>query len=940
MVKNSLCTLCFVSVASVLMADTITPPTVKLTYSDSTLTVTGSGNLAEATVTDENIKVFTAMAAGKIYTKADDNTSTAVKEGDTYESSASYYGSTTTYGEAMTPSTSWNANYSMTTAFTLTLDEDESIHAIYWSDENAIITNTNAEFYGTKPSNWDTKDNSTGCYYYCIFKGAVPTDMNYTFPISSFKDGVYESGDFKITLLTDANRDNYASVTSTITASADNLYSKDKDASEYVYHAKETSWTYTDGQQLYIGTTTVDETAIADNATYFGTTHADYIESLTLPLADYMAYAVGDKCSTVIFKSETGADRPTISNAITRALVKLPAITTLNLRDTYLEALNPRKQGEQAEDPTFSVNDLGAWGSNTNSTLTTLYTPHVAHGTTLEKDVLKDLAALKSLHLSAGIDTLGAECISGMTLESIFLPNTLKAIKTNAFVSQKKLSTLTFPASLERIDSAAFTGTNPKDVYFLGVEAPKVARNAWGDDSYICNNSLNLQAEDDQSGVTQTVNLATGIATRTNYLTGNGWMTMLHYPSTCTKAQAAKYTDLTRSYKKIDYNDTELQRKDENGQVTGAYYTPGKEEQEMKGNTSITGGAAAKEFYNKNNSYGNDYNGGYDDAYVGNQYLWPSLQMAYRATVAAQNNKLWDGVASIAEGIKQQDKTYEGTGEEYIGLHQFALVKADAYAAAAEGWPMTTYADGTWHTICLPFSLTKAAMKELFNSEEIRLCKFSKVTRYVGVDDTDNQVTLCFNDEQFAKANDGDTVLQAHTPYMIKAPKVSESVFLQDYEIEEGDAIPHTVDVESEPGISTYALYDYYFIGNYMPGILMPQYCYFYSKQGNFRFQGGTTGKWNPYTAIVMTVNGEEDYETFFKESASGASTVNRIRTVIGADGGEATAIKNVTVIADGELAFTNANIYDLRGTLVSDHGTDGLAKGIYVVGGKKVFVK
>lgn len=91
---------------------------------------------------------------------------------------------------------------------------------------------------------------------------------------------------------------------------------------------------------------------------------------------------------------------------------------------------------------------------------------------------------------------------------------------------------------------------SPKGCFFLGKEAPKVAAFAWGDDAYAGNNGFTTIVKD--NGVV--VDQKTGYACRSNYINGSAWQTMLHYPSACTKEQAAKYTDITREYRRIVYD--------------------------------------------------------------------------------------------------------------------------------------------------------------------------------------------------------------------------------------------------------------------------------------------------------------------------------------------------------------------------------------------------
>lgn len=697
--------------------------------------------------------------------------------------------------------------------------------------------------------------------------------------------------------------------------------------------------------------------------------------------------------TTVVFKSEDSSSPAQINNAITRALVKCASITTLNLEDSYLESIkahNPtlvdaNNSYAPTEDPTFYLGELGKYGTDLNTTLTTLYMPSTKEGSTLALEgtansnnwtVFQFLTGLQTLFLSEGIETIdeyalkvgGDNWVDSVNHKfmptNVILPNTLKNIKAHAFDGQTAIETFVFPANMECIKEGAFQSANPKDVYFLGVEAPKVEKNAWGDNSYISNNSLNLEAEtsiSDGGEVTLKVKLAEGVATRNTYNTKNGWMTMLHYPAACTSEQAAKYTDITRKYVKIDYGtETDLVKSETNNNVTVYAYTPGTETSEITGKTEKTTNVAQTKFFNRYNdgtSYSGDYNGGYDDIFLGAQYIWPSMPMAYRATVVAQNNLLWDGVTSIAQGIKNAGgNSYTGDGTDYIGLHQFVFAQADVTATDTKKWTIASkYGDGKWHTICLPFDMTKAQMKEAFGPTDdegnynIRLCKFNKVLR---VTDTDNdRLKLYFNDEQFTNAQDDATVLKAHVSYMIKAGKEKavegQQIVMKNYIMASGNPLPTSVNVTTsvEEGTSTQSEAQYYFIGNYTKDMRIPQYTYFFSKAtGKYRFEMGTStgtnptsGKWNAYSSVVEASDGEADYNKFFKTTGSEAKLYTKFED----DGDKGTTgIQKITIEADGEVVSTNENVYNLNGQLVSTEGLGGLQKGIYILNGKKFIVK
>lgn len=948
-------------------------------WSGNTLTITGKGELANLTVTDENTKVFSATGAGKVYTKSttttkgDDGTETtkdvftAVKKGDGFSLSTEYYEATMSYGEGMTPSTQWNSNYSMTQQWESKLVDDKSFYACYWSSDNQtlfiteLITTDNA---GVKVTGQNPK-NTEGYYYFCVANTADKDGLiNKTLTEEQMKT---------ITLINDENLSNYLVQNSTIKALVDNLYYSTDNGTTKNYLAKDASYSYTGGNVLlYTATVSVTESGkITDNSQYFTENHADYLESLSTSFVDYLPFAIGDTYSTVIIKTESGESTAHINNAITRALTGTGVIKTLNLQDTYLPEYVNHCGGDDAEDASFFPGTPGQWTSIANdSTITTLYAPSTGSktlgrrwfGENMSGGLFDYLTALENLYLGEGIETLDEEALAHTGhnphyyLKTLVFPNSLKTAKKFCMNGQKGVNTLTFPANMEKIESNAFNGTDAKDVYFLGLKAPEVEKYAWGENNYISNNAFSREVQDGESGSSVTVNVGTGYAVRATFHTGNGWMAMLHYPANCTKAEAAKYTDLTRKYKKIVYGTTDEDVKENKDaqDVVSYYYEPGKEEANssdatkgtLKGEGDITGNEyAVKRFVNTYPTtadplYGGNYNGGYDDMYVGTQYTWPSLDMAKRALIVAINNKLWDGVTTIAEGIKKYDNSYSEDGSKYIGLHQFVFAQGDVTSTDTREWDMSHYADGKWHSICVPFSMTKAQMKEVFGTEDgtydnLRLCKFDKVDRYTTGDNTG--VTLYFDDEQFQNAADDEVVLQAHVSYMIHAPKEkleSEGkIVFKNYVLESGSAQPTNVQVNG----TEVGQYAYYFIGQYQTGVNIPQYSYFFSKSAYaFRFQLGTEGKWNAYTGIVEAPNGEDDYNNFFKT----ATDQKAVRTALGKTEDGGTTGIDKTIVIDNEVVYTTAKVYDLNGRLVSNGGTDGLSKGIYIVNGKKVLVK
>ena len=54
----------------------------------------------------------------------------------------------------------------------------------------------------------------------------------------------------------------------------------------------------------------------------------------------------------------------------------------------------------------------------------------------------------------------------------------------------------------------------------------------------------------------------------------------------------------------------------------------------------------------------------------------------------------------------------------------------------------------------------------------------------------------------------------------------------------------------------------------------------------------------------------------------------------------ETTGIGGIVIESGDEVISTTGKVYNLSGQLVSRHGIEGLPKGIYIIGGKKLSVK
>lgn len=693
-------------------------------------------------------------------------------------------------------------------------------------------------------------------------------------------------------------------------------------------------------------------------------------------LKDFLSTSSGITYNKVVFSTnaELIADNvehkqyATINNDVVRALLNIETITELDLQDVAIESINGSMNNDWSPNPNGTFVLDGTSYNKTNSTITKLYTPRVLkEDFELPAHTFHRMVGLKELFLGEGIVTLGKECLkhegSAFDLTAITFPNTLKKVKTDALNGADKIMTFVFPEALEDIEEHAFTGTRPKDVYFLGRKAPKVAKYAWDDASYLSNNAFSPMVVDGEKGYAVTVNVEDkGFACRSNYIAGSGYETMLHYPSACTKEEAAKYTDITRNYMRLEQNMTADTDKGISITEQQIQYSPAKEKNTLK--HAVVNPCPKVFFYYKNNEkYGEGvYQAGYYDMYTHDQYLWPCINMMQRATVTGANGVLWDGVSTIGDGIRNAAKdgdnaesSYNGTGEEYIGLHQFVIAKNDVSATRTDEFDLSKYVDGNWHTICLPFDMTKYDMKQVFGKSKdengnevynIRLCKFNEVVRVS--DKGEKYIHLKFNDEKFASAtSDAEVVLEAHQSYMIKAKKEQAvdggklTAVMRNYVTKPGNPEPTEVNSHDGTEAQVRANYPYRFIGTYFHQIYMPQYSYFFSKKfGTFRFQKGQTGKWNTNTSIIEAPDGEIDNQELFADMEEKANAKTFTSLNDWSNYSETTGIGGIVIESGDEVISTTGKVYNLSGQLVSRHGIEGLPKGIYIIGGKKLSVK
>lgn len=392
---------------------------------------------------------------------------------------------------------------------------------------------------------------------------------------------------------------------------------------------------------------------------------------------------------------------------------------------------------------------------------------------------------------------------------------------------------------------------------------------------------------------------------------------------------------------------------------------------------------------------------GYQDTYLGRQYIWPSQSQWVRSYIVNSYGYNWDGVTKYRSNLTEEDYAtlkeagfVVGTGEgqytedelckiAHMGTRRFVLVNGDSKSTREY---KITMKPGQWWTLCVPFNMTKKQVLDTFGADT-QLCLFNKVTRDLGVNGK-NKIVLYFTQdvlkhstknadgtkmkdangmwsENIAAETDNvaedDVVLWAHESYMIKPYNGEQSnqdpVFVvKNYEAVEGNPLPTVVQsattVQSRQASETK---EYRFVGNYLGNenaratkVTIPQYSYVYANTNSdpvykFRFYTGNTSTWKPNKSLVQTNDrngGMDDYNNFFGiDKSTPLPAGSKQASVFGGENfDETTGIEDVTIVAGTD---TLTPVFNLEGKMVSSNGdAAGLPAGIYVKNGQKFMVK
>ncbi len=573
---------------------------------------------------------------------------------------------------------------------------------------------------------------------------------------------------------------------------------------------------------------------------------------------------------------------------------------------------------------------------------------------------------LSEIYIPCGYETVGKNAFNGCNISHIYTDETKDEEGNTYMAGNNGDNTMTLPASLKKICTGAFAISNTVkiyDVYVLSETAPICEIDAFSSAMYDNNNSYN----------------ATTPITADSYQNGGGTssMSVLHFPTKCTETEVKKYTDPDRDYTLADG----LATTDANGNLL---YWPNQSE----------------------------FNTAYIQAVTG--YTWNSWKIervTYSTEIAncltpsgTSGSAVKDGAQEDADAKFEKNGSPAGTqywtessAEDYRGWHQFVLTSFSKSKVEDPTFNFGYITDNDWWTICLPFDMTKAKLKEVYG-ENTKVCTLVNVVRSYNGSDANypkNSVTLVFgnnlmeytDDSEPQTVSDEDVVIKAGYPYMIK-PSLSteqmnnpkELLVFSDpsfaTKLEEGKTAAYQI-LTTEKNIKACKEtlngevdndYTYKFIGSFVP-YYMPQHSYFLgwdTKQNGVAFfyqvemPSSNIKNWNAYTCVIgvnwdnpkwveatakdvshwqtYTVSGDNmtsvSKDDSFPSAANGKITNMQFGT------GETDAIETVHM-GNKTVTFVSGRVYNLNGQVVGENGNiDHLGKGIYVVNGKKFVVK
>ena len=916
MVKNLLKKVCLVVSVLLGLGSNVQAQEASVTFNvsddDKTLTISGHGDLTTCQTASDELK-FTETGAAKVGTVNNQHYNNPVGTSAVYNAATSYYAYYPKkiaslypdYAEA-TATYSWNEENigslfhneqkdNVWGWYKVELNDEVDLSGEWWSNyatdsegNNRILLSDfkNSDYFSTILSNVTFKDNMKQYLY-------VISDNKY---VKLAEDAVYDKNEtyyYWDASSKDATKVNFGAITQDEMIRMGYLEHPIEGLAEMLKYELTKSNTFETIRFVNNGTgamtidkdivkailypatansvlTTLDlgaatckdfsnETFAADGAR--GTLA---LTNLTLPLTN--------KTSVLSEKTGTNVDKMVVPTQVISKLNPVP--TTVIIPEGY----------DRVGDEAFA-----------NSLITNIHFPNTL--TLIGESAFLNCKKIASITLNKGLENIGKKAFMGTSLTALKFPSTLQIIHDEAFrdcfvydlkfnaglkfigkgafalsKKGKAETTLEIPASMRYIGAIAFGNRQYQDVFFYGENAPLMpfgtieywagTASAFDAVTLMGNNGFDATKGDIRDDAANT-----GYANRENYKNQGVYFCLLHYPKDLKDEQRAAYTDITRVYKTVDEGETFYYGK--NDYNPSSYHEVGQEETELKfGNYDAQ----------KRTSLG------FQDTYLGRQYIWPSQEAWRRSYVVNSLGFNWNGkdkylptlskedlnVLAYA-GYKVADDTHpadEATGYykledlqmmAHMGTRQFPLVNEDVNVDK-EPEEEPTYPinikGGQWWTICVPFNMTKEQVDNVFGPGT-HVCRFNKVERVVNSEKKEKSIKLYFTNDVYVHKStkddeghyttstgtpvaDDDIVIYAHESYMIYPKNNSDDpngmYNISDYTLVTGSPLPTLVEAteqftggakESASGDASWNK-EYRFVGNYQTEVAVAT-----SEQGN-----------------------------------------------------------------------------------------------------------
>ena len=305
-----------------------------------------------------------------------------------------------------------------------------------------------------------------------------------------------------------------------------------------------------------------------------------------------------------------------------------------------------------------------------------------------------------------------------------------------------------------------------------------------------------------------------------------------------------------------------------------------------------------------------------------------------------QYNLVLDEDQTDGDYIKAQGQQKDANNADYTGKKTLYLHR--------------TLNENKWNSIVLPVTLTVGQVKSAFG-DQVRISAFK------GAIEKDHPGRIIFQKISANRDEANDTAIVAGNLYLIKPTKLDYTIGGEKINVPETEdsitdyyTIPGVVfncttgadfnsKVEGGHGDETYgSKSQVQFVGTYVKlgdDNKIPANSYVL----NGNNVGGTAGVWY-YRTVETASKGFRGWLQQY-QSGSGSTGAKKFTYMLeGVEeelGGGTTSIDN---LVDGDMVGKklSGNIYNLNGQLVRTNTTslEGLAKGVYVVGGKKMIVK